>query len=101
MVAANDPEVTLPVVLAHAQPQYPPFAEERGIEGTVVLSAVVDDNGDVDELSVVRVVPRGMGFEDAASRYVKSRRYQPATKRGVPVRVRIEIIVQFRRPAAR
>ena len=49
----------------------------------------------------MRATPRGMGFEDAATSYVKSRRYQPATKGGVPVRVRVEVAVEFRRPGSR
>lgn len=101
LVDLADPGVTRPVVVAQGQPRYPPLALQRGIEGTVVLSVLVDETGAVAEASVARASPRGMGFEDAATRYVKSRRYQPATKGGVPVRVRLEVAVEFRRPGSR
>ena len=101
LVDLADPGVTRPVVVAQGQPRYPPLALQRGIEGTVVVSVLVDETGAVAEASVARASPRGMGFEDAATRYVKSRRYQPATKGGVPVRVRLEVAVEFRRPGSR
>jgi protein TonB len=101
LVDLTDPGVTRPVVVAQGQPRYPPLALQRGIEGTVVVSVLVDETGAVAEASVVRASPRGLGFEDAATRYVRSRRYQPATKGGVPVRVRIEVAVEFRKPGSR
>lgn len=101
LVDLADPGVTRPVVVAQGQPRYPPLALQRGIEGTVVVSVLVDETGAVAEASVARASPRGMGFEDAATRYVKSRRYQAATKGGVPVRVRIEVVVEFRKPGSR
>lgn len=101
LVDLADPGLTRPVVVAQGQPRYPPLAFQRGIEGTVVVSVLVDETGAVAEASVVRASPRGMGFEDAATRYVKSRRYQPATKGGVPVRVRLEVAVEFRKPGSR
>ena len=101
MVDVNDPEVRRPVLVSQAQPRYPPLALQRGIEGSVVISALVDETGAVVAVSVVRAAPRDVGFEDAALRYVRSRRYRPATKGEVPVRVRIEVTVDFRKPGPR
>jgi protein TonB len=101
IVDVNDPEVTRAVLVGQTQPRYPPLALQRGIEGTVVISALVDETGAVVEVSVVRATPRGMGFEETAIRHVKSRRYRPATKGNVPVRVRIEVTIDFRKPSPR
>jgi protein TonB len=101
MVEANDPGLTRPVLVTQTRPRYPPLALERRLSGTVRLKALVDETGAVVEVSVVRATPRGMGFEDAAIRHVKSRRYRPATKGNVPVRVRIEVTIDFRKPSPR
>jgi protein TonB len=94
----NDPAVTRPVLVSETRARYPPLAQQNGIEGTVAVNALVDENGAVAEVSVVRADPRGLGFEDAAVRYVKTRRYRPATKGGVAVSVRMDVVVEFRKP---
>lgn len=101
LVDVADASVTRPALLTQEPPRYPPVALRRGIEGSVVLDVLVDETGAVVEASVVRVTPRHMGFEEAATRHVKSRRYRPATKNDVPVRVRMVIAVEFKRGGSR
>jgi protein TonB len=98
-VDLTDPLLTRPVLVSEDRPRYPPAAQRAGIEGSVVVSAVVTETGVIGPLTVVRASPRGLGFEDEALRFVRTRRYRPATKQGVPVRVRMEMLVEFRRPA--
>ena len=98
MVDLNDPDLTRPVPVSETRLRYPPFALERRLPGTVWLNALVDETGAVVEVSVVRASARGLGFEDAATRYVRTRVYRPATKQGVPVRVRLPIVIEFRLP---
>ena len=95
----SDPGLTPPVVVSQSCPPYPPLALERRISGTVSLTAVVDDNGAVVEVSRVRASPPGLGFEEAATSCVLSRAYRPATRQGVPVRVRLPIRIEFQPPA--
>lgn len=99
LVELTDPQLTRPVLVSEDRPRYPPAAQRAGIEGSVVVSAVVTETGVIGPLTVVRASPRGLGFEDEALRFVRTRRYRPATKQGVPVRVRMEMLVEFRRPA--
>jgi protein TonB len=96
-----DPTVTHPVPTDRTRPRYPALALERGIEGTVELKVLVDETGAVAEVVVVRASPRGMGFEDAAANWMRKRVYRPAMKQGVPVRVWLPIVVEFRRPGRR
>jgi serine/threonine-protein kinase len=96
LVEAEDPAVTLPVFLSGRPVGYPPAAERLQREGTVVVEALVDETGTVTEVRVVEPSVPGMGFEAAAIRQVMSRRYRPATKDGVPVRIWIRIRVNFR-----
>ena len=98
MVDVNDPGLTRPVPVTQTRPRYPPLALERRLSGTVWLEALVDETGAVVEVSLVRASPRGLGFEDAATRYLRTRVYRPATKQGVPVRVWLPIVVEFRHP---
>lgn len=99
LVDLTDPLLTPPVLVSEDRPRYPPAALRAGIEGSVVVSAVVTETGVIGPLTIVRASPRGLGFEDEALRFVRTRRYRPATKQGVPVRVRMEMVVEFRRPA--
>ena len=98
MVDLNDPDLTRPVLVTQTRPRYPPLALERRLAGTVWLNALVDETGAVVEVSVVRASPRGLDFEGAATRYARTRVYRPATKQGVPVRVRVPLVVEFRLP---
>jgi serine/threonine-protein kinase len=95
VVEAEDPAVTLPVFLSEQSPGYPPAARSLRREGSVLVEALVDERGSVRETKVVESAAAGVGFEDAAIRGVKSRRYRPATKNGVPVRIWIRIRVNF------
>jgi protein TonB len=100
LVDLNDPALKPPVLVARTvRPPYPQVALARGLSGTVVLNALVDERGRVVEIALVKTSAPGLGFEDAAMRYVHSRVYRPATKRGVPVRVRVPIVVEFQLPA--
>jgi TonB family protein len=95
LVEASDPAVRPPVFLGGRPVGYPPAAQRLQREGTVVLDALVDETGSVADAKVVESSDPGLGFEEAATRQAMSRRYRPATKNGIPVRVRIQIRVNF------
>lgn len=96
VVDVNDPGLTLPVPVTQTQPRYPPLALARRLSGTVWLKALVDETGAVVAVSLDRASPRGSNFEDEATSFVRTRVYRPATKQGVPVRVWLPILVEFR-----
>ena len=73
-------------------------ARERRLSGTVWLNALVDETGAVVEVSLVRASPPGLDFEGAATRWLRTRVYRPATTQGVPVRVWVPVMVEFRHP---
>jgi TonB family protein len=98
MVDVNEPGLTLPVLVTQKPAAYPPRALEQRVTATVSLNALLDETGAVVDISLVRASRRGWGFEDAATSYVRTRVYQPATKQGVPVRVWLPIEVEFRLP---
>ncbi|HUA88697.1 MAG TPA: TonB family protein [Steroidobacteraceae bacterium] len=78
-------------------PDYPPQARERGIEGWVDLQFVVNTDGTVGEAQVVGAQPADV-FEQSALEAVRRWRFQPVVREGAAVpqkaRVRLRFTVQ-------
>lgn len=91
-----DGEVTLPEPIYTPKPSYPPLAERQRVSGTVVLAVLVDENGAVREVKVLRGVKPDLGLDAAAVSAVQTWRYRPAVKNGVRVKVRITTAIGFR-----
>ena len=70
----NTPIPETPV--SQTLPNYPRIAQERDVEGRVVLSITIMPDGSVRDVQVVSAQPRGY-FEDAAIRSVRTWRYAP------------------------
>jgi TonB family protein len=69
-------------------PQYPPEALTRGIEGRVVIDVLVDERGQVTKREVVYGIPL---FSDVAMETIKSVRFIAAVRRQKNVKGRIMI----------
>ena len=67
------------------------------VTGSVELAVLIDERGSVLEVRVVKGA-NGIGLNQAAIDNVKRRRYRPATKDGVPVKVNLPVIVKFELP---
>lgn len=79
--------------------EYPSIARENGVEGTVVISFVVEKDGKVKESKIVREIGGGCG--DEALRVVElmnaeGKRWTPGKQRGKPVRVMFNLPVKFK-----
>jgi protein TonB len=98
LVDLADPGVIAPVVDRAPAVQYPPIALRQRVEGVVQITALVDERGNVIEAKVVSAPVVRAGLTEAAVDSVKRRRYRPATKGGVPVRVWIPVTVRFELP---
>lgn len=70
-----------------------------GIQGRVVVQAVVDTLGRVEEGSVVVVEASDPRFNEAAKEFVRKSRFAPGRIAGRAVRVRVQLPVEFRRPS--
>jgi TonB family protein len=81
-------------LINHVEPVYPPSAEKRGIEGTVILRAVIGTSGQMLSLSPYNDVDPDL--IRAAMEAVGQWRYQPTLLNGVPVEVVTTITVVFR-----
>lgn len=73
---------------------YPIFAKERDIEGTVYMSFIVNLDGSISDVTVVR----GIGFgcdEEALHAVKKMKNWIPGRQNNVPVRVKLTIPIKF------
>ena len=75
--------------------RYPKKARENGTQGRVVVQFVVDKDGSIDDIKIVKSVSRELNNE--AKRVVKRMpKFKPGTIGGEPVRVRYTMPIMFR-----
>ena len=82
------------MVIDRVVPRYPPAAVARGVEGTVVVRALVRRNGRVSSVQILRDQPYGLG--EAAANAVRRWRFRPGTYQGEPIDVAFNVTVNFR-----
>jgi len=82
-----------PMAVVAPHPEYPEWAIEAGIEGTVHVEAVVEKDGLIREAHVTR--RSHTVLDDAALTAVLHSVWRPAMNRGRPVRVRIDVPIRF------
>ena len=87
-------DVQRPVKIHAPQPSYTDRARKERIQGTILFEAVIDKNGDVRCLDVVRGLP--MGLSEAAAKTVRQWKFEPATLHGEPVVVKLMIRMYFK-----
>lgn len=85
-----------PSVLSGATPVYPELLKEAGIQGRVVVQAVIDTLGRAEGTSVKILQSPNPGFDPSARNYVLNARLRPARVHGRAVRVLINIPIDFR-----
>lgn len=92
-VLAPSDDIVLPVALIRANPAYTEDALQAGIEGVVQLECVIGTDGAVSEIRLVQSLDPGLDATaiDAASRW----RFEPGTRDGVPVSVRVPVEMHF------
>ncbi|NLH12700.1 MAG: TonB family protein [Holophagae bacterium] len=90
------PDVSPPEPLTRPLPAYPQIARRQSIppRGVVILDVLVDENGAVSEVKVLRGM-RSQIFDNAAVEAVRSWRFKPATKAGVRVKVHTTQTIAF------
>jgi protein TonB len=80
--------------LASIQPVYPDMERRVGIEGRVVVQFVVNEDGAVSDIVVMRGV--NAGLDRAAVEAVRRARFLPGIQAGRPVKVRLALPINFR-----
>ena len=86
----------LPQPLAEIRPYYPPLAAQQRAEANVIISALINENGDVIDVKILRGDPR-YGFNDAATRAMRAVHFTPPMKDGKRVKTWRPQSIAFKR----
>ncbi|OGC77012.1 MAG: hypothetical protein A2Z27_01175 [candidate division Zixibacteria bacterium RBG_16_50_21] len=84
-----------PKVINKVQPIYPELARRANVEGTVFLDILVDKEGKVRKVEVLKASGTNVGFEEAAKEAVKQWVFSPAIQNDKPVAVWMTLPVKF------
>ncbi len=87
------PDVIPPKNLKKSSVEYPESARKQKLEGNVQLSLLISETGQVLEVKVIKSAHPVL--DEAATRTVKQWVYEPATKKGIPVRVWLTTSITF------
>ena len=85
--------ITPPVKLVFPQPRYTEEARQARIQGTVILQAVIDREGGVGEVQVIKGLP--LGLDQSAIDTVQGWKFKPALKGDEPVAVYLNLMINF------
>lgn len=85
--------IRYPAKVRDQAPIYPSVARAARIEGTVILEAVIDSDGTVREVRVLRSVPL---LDSSAMDAVREWRFTPTLLNGEPVPIVLTVTVTFR-----
>lgn len=88
------PGVQQPVLVHRVQPEYPETMRRAGIQGVVVLSAIITRTGDVEVKEVLRSL--NAILDGAAIRAVSQWKYRPAMLNNRPVSVWFTVTVDYK-----
>ncbi len=84
--------VRAPQKIKDAAPRYPAIAQAAGVQGRVILEAVISEEGAVRDVRVLRSEPL---LDDAAVDAVRQWRFTPTLLNGQPVPVVMTVTVAF------
>jgi len=83
------------VILRAVKPKYPPHEQAAGIEGSVTVQLLVDEQGMVAEANVLSLVGP-VSFQDSALDAVRLFEFQPPIENGYPTSMWIKFVIKFR-----
>ncbi len=84
-----------PALLSAPAPVYPALLQQAGIQGRVILPAVIDTTGRVEPASVRILKSPHPGFDQPTKDWVLKALFRPARLQGRGVRVFINLLVEY------
>jgi protein TonB len=81
-----------PALIKRVDPEYPELAVRAKVQGVVILEAVVDRQGRVEDVRVLRSIAL---LDKAAIAAVRQWRYSPLLLNGTPERFVLTVTVRF------
>ena len=85
-------DIKPPTKTRDAAPLYPDIARQARIQGIVILEAIIDPQGNVTNVRVLRSI--GL-LDQAAMDAVRRWKYEPTLLNGVPVPIVMTVTVNF------
>ncbi|MFZ5947273.1 MAG: energy transducer TonB [Stygiobacter sp.] len=76
---------------------YPDMAIKTRTEGKVYVLVFINENGEVDDVKVVKGI--GAGCDEETVRAVKKTKFSPGVDKGVNVKTKLAIAIQFKIPS--
>lgn len=74
---------------------YPAQARQMGIEGTVIVAFVINTDGSLQDVEILRGV--GAGCDEAAIKVIQNApNWEPGKQRDIPVRTRMRLPIRFK-----
>jgi protein TonB len=86
-------QIREPLLVRRIEPVYHPLAVRANIRGTVILEAIVDKEGHVADVRVLRSAHRLL--DEAALEAVRQWQYQPLVLNGIPERFMLTVVLTF------
>jgi periplasmic protein TonB len=87
--------VETPKLLKEVKPQYTAQAMRAKVQGTVLLECVVQPDGTVGNMKVVRSLDSTFGLDQEAMKAARQWQFAPGTRFGLPVPVLVTIEIAF------
>ena len=91
----DDPGVSAPKLTFEMRPTYTAAARQAGVQGSMMIEAVVGVDGRPRDVVVTRSLDREHGLDAQGVEAVKAWRFKPGTFDGKSVPVRVEIELTF------
>jgi TonB family protein len=89
-------DVTNPRLVSFSKPEYPALARRLGVQGVVVVSVLVDENGHVQDAKLSQSIRQNVGLNEAALGAARSAVFRSATKSGVRVKMWTKLKIPFK-----
>lgn len=90
------PHEVPPQIIRKTPLTYPVLARKAGIEGIVYLDILVDKEGKVRDIRVIKASGTNVGFEEAAVEAVKQWTFSPAIQNERPVACWMALTIKFK-----
>jgi TonB family protein len=90
------PGVVEPSLVSAPKVTYPPLARQQRVNGKVIVLVLVDEEGGVAESRLQQGIPSRTGVNEAVLEGVRTARFRPATKNGIPVRMWRTLVVDVK-----
>jgi protein TonB len=86
-------QIREPSIVRRVEPVYPQLAVHANVTGTVILEAIVDTDGRVINVKVLRSAHRLL--DDAALAAVRQWQYTPVILNGIPEQFILTVVLSF------